>query len=303
MRIERFAANPLLAVDAAPGLGGNLNGPSVIRVPRWLPRALGRYYMYFAHHQGTYIRLAYADRLEGPWTVHAPGALHLDDTPCHGHIASPDAHVDERTRTLSLYYHGPALARAQYEQDELYRRFPYLYGQRTLWARSADGLRFASGRRLLGPSYFRYFRWQGQGYALGMPGLLYRQLGSDPEAFQAGPALFGPECRHFAVSASGDALRCYFTRAGDAPERILRAEIDTARPWREWRAKAVEEVMRPTEAYEGVGEPLVPSARGAMHGPARQLRDPCIFEEDGQAYLFYAVAGEQGIAGARLTES
>ena len=27
--------------------------------------------MYFAHHQGTYIRLAYADRLEEPWTVHA----------------------------------------------------------------------------------------------------------------------------------------------------------------------------------------------------------------------------------------
>ena len=61
-------------------MGGNLNGPVIVRVPRWLPRALGRYYMYLARHQGTYIRLAYADRREESRTAHAPGALHLDDT-------------------------------------------------------------------------------------------------------------------------------------------------------------------------------------------------------------------------------
>jgi len=33
---------------------------------------------------------------------------------------------------------------------------------------------------------------------------------------------------------------------------------------------------------------------------ARQLRDPCIFREDGLTYLLYAVAGEHGIAIARL---
>ena len=39
-----------------------------------------------------------------------------------------------------------------------------------------------------------------------------------------------------------------------------------------------------------------------VNGPARQLRDPAIFEEDGQTYLLYAVAGEQGLAIARLIE-
>jgi hypothetical protein len=48
--------------------------------------------------------------------------------------------------------------------------------------------------------------------------------------------------------------------------------------------------------------PLVPSAGGEIGGPARQLRDPAIFEEDGQAYLLYAVAGEQGLAIARSIE-
>ena len=44
------------------------------------------------------------------------------------------------------------------------------------------------------------------------------------------------------------------------------------------------------------------TARGWIAGPARQLRDPAIFEEDGQTYLLYAVAGEQGLAIARLVE-
>ena len=39
----------------------NINGPTVIRVPPWVKRPLGRYYMYFAHHMGAFIRLAYAD--------------------------------------------------------------------------------------------------------------------------------------------------------------------------------------------------------------------------------------------------
>jgi hypothetical protein len=52
--------------------------------------------------------------------------------------------------------------------------------------------------------------------------------------------------------------------------------------------------------YEGVKLPLVPSANGPLMVPARQLRDPGIFEEDGKRYLLYGVAGEQGIAIAEL---
>jgi hypothetical protein len=56
----------------------NVNGPSLIRVPAWVENRLGGYYLYFAHHKGEFIRMAYADRLAGPWTVYSPGVLDLD---------------------------------------------------------------------------------------------------------------------------------------------------------------------------------------------------------------------------------
>jgi len=38
------------------------------------------------------------------------------------------------------------------------------------------------------------------------------------------------------------------------------------------------------------------------YGKVNQLRDPAIFEDQGRIYLFYAVAGESGIAVAEITE-
>ena len=49
----------------------------MIRVPDWIEDRLGTYYLYFADHKGSYIRLAYADHLTGPWCVHPPGSLLL----------------------------------------------------------------------------------------------------------------------------------------------------------------------------------------------------------------------------------
>ena len=86
----------------------NINGPSLVRVPEWVENPLGKYYLYFAHHRGAYIRLAYADVIEGPYTVHRPGALHRDNTVFRGcdHIASPDVHIDEENRRFFMYFHG-----------------------------------------------------------------------------------------------------------------------------------------------------------------------------------------------------
>ena len=41
--------------------GSNINGPCCIKVPNWCKNKLGNYYLYFAHHRGKYIRMAYAD--------------------------------------------------------------------------------------------------------------------------------------------------------------------------------------------------------------------------------------------------
>jgi hypothetical protein len=56
----RFPENPSLTLKSSPTIGDNSNGPSVIKVPDWVPNKLGAFYMYFAHHRGMYIRLAYA---------------------------------------------------------------------------------------------------------------------------------------------------------------------------------------------------------------------------------------------------
>ena len=34
--------------------------------------------------------------------------------------------------------------------------------------------------------------------------------------------------------------------------------------------------------------------------PARQIRDPFVFEDAGRTYLFYSTCGEQGIAAAEI---
>jgi len=44
-----------------------------------------------------------------------------------------------------------------------------------------------------------------------------------------------------------------------------------------------------------------PSEAGDVEGRVRQIRDPFVFEEPGQAFLFYATCGEQGIAAAAIT--
>lgn len=287
MKITRFPTNPILTPDAHTDalVGSNLNGPSLIRVPDWLPGALGRYYLYFAHHQGTYIRLAYADALAGPWTVHEPGTLGLAGSRFIDHIASPDVHLDHERRQIRMYFHGLV------ERDR--------HQQATRVALSTDGLRFEARDELLGAPYFRVFCWQGVHHALGMPGIFYRSK-DGLTGFERGPQLFTTAMRHTALHLDGDRLTVYYSNAGDCPERILRSTVTLTPDWRSWRPSPPEEVLSPEMDYEGANQPLAPSKRGLIMGPVRQLRDPAIFREDGRTYLLFSVAGEHGIAIAEL---
>ena len=52
----------------------NIDGPSVIRIPDWIPTAErvdanAEYYAYFAHHGGDNIRLAWSDSITGQWNL------------------------------------------------------------------------------------------------------------------------------------------------------------------------------------------------------------------------------------------
>ena len=299
MQIKRLPTNPIITPELDPAIGANINGPSLIAAPEWLPNRLGKYYLYFGHHQGLFIRLAYADMLEGPWRIYGPGTLRLEQTPCYGHIASPDVHVDEQNQRIIMYYHGPAIARADAQHDPVTQRFATLGGQRSLVATSADGINFTSGQELLGSSYFRVFQWQGWTYALGMPGIVYRSADGFT-GFEIGPFLFDKDMRHSAVKLVGNTLTVFYSRVGDCPEHILVSTIDLRANWMNWQESPPRSVVHPQEAYEGADLPLEPSQRGAIHQQAHQLRDPAIFEEDGRVYLLYSVAGESGIAIAEL---
>ena len=113
MKVKRLDSNPIIHLSMSPSLGGNVNGPSLIRAPSWLTDPLGKYYLYFAHHAGSFIRLAYSDHLEGPWNIYEPGTLHIEQSHCYNHVASPDVHVDDEKREFRMYYHGVVPDRVQ----------------------------------------------------------------------------------------------------------------------------------------------------------------------------------------------
>jgi hypothetical protein len=285
-------------------LGTNIDGPSVIKAPSWLKHPLGKYYMYFAHHRGTYIRLAYADRPEGPWHVYKPGTLRLDQTTAINHIASPDVMVDDAHKRFVLYVHGPIEP-----VDGHYGGRPYM--QRTFVATSSDGIHFGHASGPFAQPYMKTFRYKGAVYGLAMSdkqtayplwlrsGQFFRSATGMPP-FAPGPRIL-TEMRHAAVLVQGHVLDIFYTVVGDKPERILFSQVDLRPDWTEWTASAPTEVLRPEKAYEGADEPMEASKGGMSGGRERALRDPAILDDDGQVYLYYSVAGELGIAVARVT--
>jgi hypothetical protein len=166
----RFAQNPLITVTSSTSLGNNVNGPTLIRVPAWVKHPLGRYYLYFAHHRGEFVRMAYANSLVGPWKIYEPGVQHVRDTAfdrpdksvssgLYTHVASPEAYVDNNKKRILLWSHGfwtegktppnPGDPRPWLQQNS--------YGQFTQVAESEDGIHFKSHTAITKESYLRVF--------------------------------------------------------------------------------------------------------------------------------------------------
>ena len=318
----------------------NINGPALIRVPDWIKQPLGTYYLYFAHHKGSHIRLAYADALTGPWTVRPGGALSLADSgfpttlpdvaaapsalsvlwgsfsihvvrdhllmrragladraerrarglapsaPLKPHIASPEIVVDRERRRLLMFYHGLTPSGLQTSR----------------MAVSADGLSFVATETVVPSPYLRAFAHRDRHYLLGMPGVLYRARHAGGLYTPRRHALFGPDMRHSGLHVAGDILYVFWSRVGDAPERILVSTVGL-RPadWNDWRASEPQTVLHPETAWEGAELPRRRSLRGERAEPAHELRDPFVFQDaDGQRYLLYAGGGERAIGIARL---
>jgi hypothetical protein len=322
LSVTRLSQNPLITVRSSPTLGGNVNGPTVIRVPDWIERPLGRYYMYFANHMGEFIRLAYADAVSGPWKIYEPGVLQVRDTAFfrpqpdpvetredfYTHVASPEIAIDQEHERLVMWVHGwwtngerwPAEPRAAREWANAHR-----YGQFSQAAESGDGLRFTVHPDITRTSYLRVFRHDNSYYAVSRLGQLSRS--TDPFGiFEIGPNPFrgGPyagKVRHVGLVVRGTTLFVFFTAIGDAPERVMLSTVEMIGDWTDWRASPPIDVLAPSAAYECVELPNVPSEAGDIDVPARQIRDPFVFEDEGRAWLFYSTCGEQGIAAAEIT--
>ncbi|MEN7538486.1 hypothetical protein [Aurantiacibacter flavus] len=306
IKVERLGSGPVIRPGMAGlegELGENINGPAVIRVPDWIEGRLGRYYMYFAHHRGDYIRLAYADHPAGPWTVHPGRTLRLEQTTALHHIASPEVVVDEANRRLLLYFHGPVEMPGQDFGGRPYR-------QESFVAQSSDGLRFEPLSGGFSAPYMRVFSHRGVRYGLAMAD----KEGAYPAWLRSGrffraqdglmPVLPGPrildEMRHAALLHRGDRLHVFYSKVGDDPERIMHAQVDLRPHWSEWTAGPSEEVMRAQENWEGADLPATASVGGMAYGEVNALRDPAILDDGLAVYLYYTVRGERGIAMAQL---
>jgi len=320
----------------------NINGPTVMRVPDWIENPLGAYYLYFAHHKGSYIRLAYADDPAGPWTVHKPGVLPLAESgfitdlsrvqpgsqglrelwdtfalpvirdylllayratvsdPAERkarrmsaaankavHVASPEVFIDRQNQRLVMFYHG----------------FNSKGSQSSRIATSTDGLDFSPQEETIFSTYLRAFEHRGEYYLLGMPGVLYRGNSLAGPFEPRRRILFEPDMRHAGLLLEGSTLYVFWSRVGDAPERIMLSQVDLGSPdWNQWQATAPVEVLRPRLSWEGANIKVEPSLRGEMDIAAHELRDPYVFrDEDGALYLYYVGAGEQAIGVARLS--
>lgn len=318
----RVADHPIVTEDMLAGDdGGSINGPSLIRVPAWVKQPLGRYYLYFSHHAGKYIRLAYADRVEGPWKMQAGGVMRIEDQKVlSGHVASPDAVIEEEQHRIYLVFHGGQKSKEKDPEA----------GQRSIVAVSDDGLHFRSLDVDVGPAYLRIFRRDGWWYALNGRGTLMRtrELG---KPFEALGIVVGPEIaatvdplrlgepgaptdrpmvgadryaiRHVGLDIVGDRLFVYFSCVGHRPERILQTSLTMKGDPAGWKASGVAEILRPEREWEGAKLPLAYSKGGRSRARENALRDPAIFVENGRRWLIYSTAGEHGLGLAELTVS
>lgn len=313
LRVRRFRTNPLLSTRST--RLPNVNGPSVVAMPSWAThwrgdkQRLGRLFMYYGSHSGDAIRLAYADAPEGPWREAPAPALTLAALPvCVGHIGSADVHLLPAEHRVRMFFHCPYNRSAVPPGSW---RVGGRAAQLTFAAVSLDGGRSfrLETRTPVAPFYLRAFRMGGTNTTWGlalldmkMQGLLLRAVDgfNFPPNHQVTGSL--PRMRHGFVMPmqSGRSALLFFTRVGDAPERIFVATLHVNGTEVVWPPREASSLLLPT-AEEGGGAPVVPSERGGVSSRVHQLRDPAAFRCCGaRTFLFWAFGGEQGIAGGEL---
>jgi hypothetical protein len=260
----------------------NINGPCLIKVPEFIINPLGKYYLYFAHHKGKYIRMAYSDNILGPYKLYEPGTLHLSDISGYDHIASPDVIIDYMNSEIIMYYH------CKYNNGKT--------PQSTFHAISKDGLNFfnpINNINILHP-YFRYFKFKEQEYGIAMYGLSSSILMKKNNNTWEVISKLLPKSRHTHVIVLKERIFILYSIVGDNPEHIMFCELII----HDDKIEIINNMslIFPQYSYEHMNIKSEPSQYGAEYKEVNQLRDPYIIEEDNILYIMYTVGGEQGIA-------
>ncbi len=306
----------MISGDMLPGEDGlNINGPAVIRAPAWLKDAPGKYLMYFAHHTGEYIRLAYAEKLTGPWKVYEGGIFHIRDGAENGlswnpsHIASPEIFVDEAKREIRMYFHTPVTPAPKFDDPD-YDKKVLREKQETFLAVSTDGIHFRTNGMALGDHYMRVIPSENGGMwgfsRLGQLNFshngLWRFQKLSPGPIEKAPVTFA-QMRHPSLLPVEGGVLMFYSKIADTPESILVTRISMkGEDWTEWKAEPPKLVLTVEEPWEGADLPRTPGKFGSSAREERGLRDPYVIVDEGKMYLFYTVKGEKGIALAELSE-
>ncbi len=337
-------SNPIITQNMFPSNrrddGNNINGPSMVRIPNFIatrnrPDRNARYYLYFAHHAGSYIRMAYSRDAFGPFTLYRADAsvgsrgvmdnnntnINIDEgiSLRRNHIASPDVHVDEANSRFIMYFHhgGPYRINGQDNNS-----------QNSFVNTSNDGLNFRRGDIepvRLGGSYFKVFTNRNTLYAVNNDGGPVRAPSfnnpwSPPSGYYNGNSLASlwpgrsngnllraavPEAdrrvRHSGVLTEGNNLRLFYSIRGDSPERIFVSNINLTSNFNNWTVSIPgTEVLRAVGGWEEGQRTPSPSVGGPATN-VNQLRDPDVFQDDdGSLYLYYSGAGEEGLGVAAI---
>jgi hypothetical protein len=265
------------------GDGDNINGPCLIKLPDFIQNRLGKYYLYFAHHCGQYIRMAYSDDILGPYKLYQAGVLNVSNTPGFEHIASPDVVIDEDNKQIIMYYHCP------YNNGKT--------PQSTFSAFSNDGLNFISNNVNILYPYFRYIKYENEEYGIAMhkpTSVILKKNKYDCNYAYIASIL--PHSRHTHTIQINGKLYVFFSMVGDCPEHILFAEIITLSHNDNIVISKYKSIIKPEFDYEHNLLIAYPSKYGKVVNKINQLRDPYVYIENDIVYILYTVCGENGIA-------
>ena len=260
--------------------GNNINGPSLIKVPKWIKSALGKYYLYFSHHNGRYIRMAYSNKIIGPYKIYKEGVLNIKNSPGKDHVASPDVHVDSKNKIITMYYH------TCFSKD-----------QHTLESSSKDGISFKSHNIILGSYYFRVFKFKNQLYSIAKGaknyGQVYKKVNNE---WQIIYKKLIKNIRHTAILVEDDIIYLFYSLIGELQESIYCCILDIDN----FMITNNYKLLKPSLEYEGFNFPKEKSKIGIENKFVNQVRDPGIFINKNDKYLLYSVSGEKGIAIAKF---